>query len=299
MTFHAGHLIAERVGAELVAAAIGDETAATSTFDYPVAVATTPLEDAMADASAEDVLVSAPAYSPRFLGTRFAGQSVMYVQGVNTYSVIDGFFDHYVACSPFVRDHLRLHYGFDVPVIAPFVHVERIGAPVPFEQRPGGSVGVIIKAPGEIQLELVRQRLAGAHQDVEVTFTTLRGLHHDRLLTTLQGLRYVLTLSAFEGHPLLPLEAMRSGCCVVGFHGRGGLAYMRPGINAAVVGYPRVDEVADLLAGLVRDPRRSETMARMGRDDAAAWGYAPFAASWAAYVDGTLLPRRRVPARAT
>ena len=98
------------------------------------------------------------------------------------------------------------------------------------------------------------------------------------LLAALQQHRYLLTLTAFEGHPLIPLEAMLSGCCVVGFHGGGGLEYMRPGSNAEVVGYPRLDAAVDKLAALAGDPQRSAALAAAGRRDVGDQSLAAFEA---------------------
>ena len=52
------------------------------------------------------------------LGLSFPGEKLMYVQGVNTFEILDGFFDKYVASSLFVREFILRTYGMAIPVIA-------------------------------------------------------------------------------------------------------------------------------------------------------------------------------------
>jgi len=285
MAYHVGLILGRRLDLAAYAVQVGEESSDRGIFDYPEEFPSVPIDDLLTIATPGDVLVCNPLWSRRMLGLRFPGRSVMYVQHVSTYAPIDGFFDHYVACSRFVHDHLALHYGWDVPVITPFVHTERIGPPEPWETRPPGSVAVVTKSLGEDLLARLRERLGCAHGDVDVSFTVLHGLPHDVVLCELQRHRYFLTLAALEGHPLTPLEAMLAGCCVVGFHGGGGLEYMRPGVNAAVVGYPRIDAVADELAALVRGPARGAALAAQARRDVGQQTYANFDAAWSAFAD--------------
>lgn len=290
MAYHVGRIAARELGLDPVAVQVRDEAVDRGSFTYPDVFPTVAADDLLALARADDLLVCNPLFSGRLWGLRFPGRSLMYVQGVNTYSVIDGFVDHHVACSRFVHDHLALHYGWDVPVIVPFVATTRISAPRPWASRPPGSVAVVTKSLGDELVACVRGRLERCHPDVELTFTPLQGMRHDDLLAALQANRYLLTLTALEGHPLVPLEAMLSGCCVVGFHGGGGLEYMRPGANAAVVGYPRVDAVADELAALVRDPARAAALAAQAGRDVGHQTYAAFDAAWASFFERHVLP---------
>jgi Glycosyl transferases group 1 len=288
MAYHLGRILGRRLGLDPVAVRVRDETPDRGVFDYPEVFPSVAVDDLLDVAEADDLLVCNPMFSPRAFGLHFPGRTLMYVQGVNTYAVIDGFFDHHVACSRFVHDHLALHYGWDVPVIVPFVHTERIGETPPWELRAPGSVAVVTKSLGDELIERLHDRLAEAHPDVVVELTRLKGIPHHTMLSELARHRYLLTLTALEGHPLMPLEGMLSGCCVVGFHGGGGLEYMRPGLNAAVVGFPRIDAVADELAELVRCPTRAAVMAAQGRADVGHQTYDAFEASWSAFADAHL-----------
>jgi glycosyltransferase involved in cell wall biosynthesis len=60
----------------------------------------------------------------------------------------------------------------------------------------------------------------------------------------------LLALNARESFGLVPIEAMASGCIVVGFHGYGGLEYATPE-NGYWLSPEYMEEVADALAGVV------------------------------------------------
>ena len=99
------------------------------------------------------------------------------------------------------------------------------------------------------------------------------------LMAQLARTRYVVALSPLEGFGLFPLEAMASGCAVVGFHGGGGLDYMTEQ-NSRVVPYPRLDEVVDQLAAVVRDQALAQALAAQGRVDARQFTRERFEAAW-------------------
>ena len=79
----------------------------------------------------DDVLICNPSFSSLNLGLKVRGRKLMYAQGFTTFSVLDRFFDHYVAVSGFVRGFLAEVYGIAAPVIPAFVRVERKGARSP------------------------------------------------------------------------------------------------------------------------------------------------------------------------
>jgi glycosyltransferase involved in cell wall biosynthesis len=113
-------------------------------------------------------------------------------------------------------------------------------------------------------------------------------LSRGRFIELMGEHRYLLTLSPVEGFGLPSLEAMSRGTTVVGFHGNGGLEYMRDGINCAVAAYPQFDAIADRFAALLRDPRRGEQLAEQGIRDAAGFTKARFEDSWVRYFRETM-----------
>ena len=100
--------------------------------------------------------------------------------------------------------------------------------------------------------------------------------------------RYLVVLSPAEGFGLMPLEGMAAGCTLAGFHGCGGLDYMRPGFNCEVVGYPRMDLLADCVARILGDESHARRLAQQGRQDAQGFTLARFQKSWEDYFN-TLL----------
>jgi glycosyltransferase involved in cell wall biosynthesis len=175
-------------------------------------------------------------------------------------------------------------YGFAPPVIPRFVDLDRVGTGAPWHERPERALLVHGKKHvAELTREL-RHRMASAHPDVEYELVPTERESHRAFLERLGRYRYFLTLSPAEGFGLPPLEAMASGCCVVGFHGNGGLEYMRPSVNCEVSGYPRLDAVADAVADLLRNQNRGEALARQGRIDAQGYGYPTAHARWIDYL---------------
>ncbi|MCB9899598.1 MAG: glycosyltransferase [Planctomycetes bacterium] len=84
-----------------------------------------------------------------------------------------------------------------------------------------------------------------------------------------------LHLSYREGFPVSILEAFGAGCVVVGFSGRGGLHFMRPGENCLVVDDGDWRAATDAVAELLRAPparwdalRRSARATALAHDEA-------------------------------
>jgi glycosyltransferase involved in cell wall biosynthesis len=84
----------------------------------------------------------------------------------------------------------------------------------------------------------------------------------------------LLSLNARESFGLVPVEAMASGCIVVGFHGYGGLEYATPE-NGYWFSPEYMEEVADALAGVMGALERGDpNLVRMREAGAAtAAGY--------------------------
>ncbi|MGQ0721728.1 MAG: glycosyltransferase [Candidatus Eiseniibacteriota bacterium] len=214
----------------------------------------------------------------------FPGTKLSYIQGVATYDVLDCFFDHYVCASEFVRDHVRRLYGLDAPVIPPFVHVELVPEPVPWDQRPPRKVLVLRKSHSAPLLEHIQSVLRQRHSSLGLEFEPVHAVVPQRdLLCMMQKYRYVLSLSACEGFGLCPLEAMLCGCSVVGFHGHGGLQYMVSAKNCEVVAYPAFDALVDLLARVVRDDELARALAGEGRRTALGFGLPQFRERWTSF----------------
>lgn len=104
------------------------------------------------------------------------------------------------------------------------------------------------------------------HADVE--FVSIHGLHPEKVAEVMAECAVFLSLSVNEGLGLPPLEAMRSGCLVVGYHGGGGLDYATEenGLwydSATPAGL--VDLLADTLTRLKAEPDSFAPMLAAGR----------------------------------
>ena len=90
-------------------------------FQYDPVFPCVPLADCERLICADDVLICNPSFSSLHLGLKVRGRKIMYAQGFTTFSLLDCFFDHYVAVSSFVRGFLSQTYGLNASVIPAFV----------------------------------------------------------------------------------------------------------------------------------------------------------------------------------
>ncbi len=83
------------------------------------------------------------------------------------------------------------------------------------------------KVIGEQIQDALMQRLAHTHPKIRIEWVEIHRLVHEDVAKTLRSCHIFLSTGFPEGCPLPPLEAMASGCLVVGFAGLGGWDYMR------------------------------------------------------------------------
>ena len=246
----------------------------------------------------DDVLICNPSFSMHNLGLRLRGRKLMYVQGFTTFSVLDRFFDHYVAVSGFVSGFLAQTYGIEASVIPAFIpgtdrtaQGASLHRPVmAWEARPAYSIEINVKGDKSQQsllLERVRRELKARDHALEESIdwdaATERAwlrLPREPFLERVSSARYLLTLSVAEGFGLVPLEAMSLGTIVLGFDGYGGREYMVPGRNCAVAPYPDVAGVADGIIKAVRDPVFASRTVAAGIETASRYTYEPFRDAW-------------------
>ncbi len=249
-------------------------------------------------ARADDVLICNPSFSMHNLGLRLRCRKLMYVQGFNTFSLLDCCFNHYVAVSSFVRDFLSQTYGIHAPVIPAFIpesqfilHGDAVrNTVVTWETRPPFSVELNTKgdwAHQRLLLDRVRRDLKAKDRDLETIIDwdaaaerSRSRLPRDQFLDRVASARYLLTLSVAEGFGLVPLEAMGMGTVVLGFDGYGGREYMVPGQNCAVVPYPDVSGLVDGIIHAMRDPAFSQRIAASGVATASRYNYEAFRSAW-------------------
>lgn len=286
-----GRIISATWGWEFVAVALSPEEEAPSVWSDEGQGSKIALEEMKQQARREDVLVCNPSFSQLLLGLSFPGKKLMYVQGVNTFQVLDGFFDKYVAVSPFVRDFILRAYGMELPVIPPFIHHDHGPASMSaWEARPAGSTVFGLKAQGRRFFDHFNAVMATRHPSARYEATVIpENTPHRAFLEILAKHRHFLWLAPVEGFGLPPLEAMMCGASVAGFHGSGG-SYFRPGENALVCGYPDFHRLADLFAQSLADEALARRLAENGKRTAAAYTFARFRRAWIETLSPWLVP---------
>jgi hypothetical protein len=284
MAWHLGRILERDFGIPAIAVVVGDESPDNRVREYEAKMPLVSLAEMERDIGANDILIANPSFSTHQFGMRLPGFKLSYVQGFSTYTLLDLKFDHYVAVSGFVAHFLRAIYALDARVIPPFVELEKLPRVPAWDQRPTATVLPYRKIPAEAwDASFARLREIVAAQAPEIAFAeplTGAGIPHADLLARIGAVRYLLSLSAAEGFGLVPIEAMALGTLVCGYDGFGGRQYMRPEENCAVAPYPDVKLVAERLISAVRDPRRSEQMARRGAETAMNYSYAAFRDAW-------------------
>jgi hypothetical protein len=136
MAYHLGRILHQEFGFHGFAVAVGDGRVDNGIFDYdPVfpIISMEEMEDSITD---DDVLIANPSFSPFGFGFKKRGRKVMYIQGFNTFSLLDCRFDHYVCVSEFVRNFVANTYSIDTVVVPPFIRADTFPIAPPWKERP-------------------------------------------------------------------------------------------------------------------------------------------------------------------
>ncbi len=83
------------------------------------------------------------------------------------------------------------------------------------------------KAFGNLIQHALNDRMSRLYPDIPIEWVSVQNLMIEDVAKVLRGCNIFLATGFPEGCPLPPLEAMASGCMVVGFAGLGGWDYMR------------------------------------------------------------------------
>lgn len=284
MAYHLGRILHLDFGLDIVAVSVGDESVDNGIFHYSVRFPGTGVSDMEHQIADGDILIANPSFSNYFFGPRLPGRKLMYIQGFNTFSLLDRYFDQYASVSRFVARFIKMAYGLSAPVIPAFVELDRLPPVIPWQDRPAASILVYLKGDStfrEMVLRLLRDAVARRVPGVDLE-NILDGppVAHADFLARIGACRYLVSLSAAEGFGLVPLEAMAVGTTVIGFDGFGGREYMKPGRNCLVTCYPDIEGVAERLVAALRAPAFAEQLAVCGRVTSSHFTYARFRAAW-------------------
>jgi hypothetical protein len=284
MVYHLGSILHFDFGLDIVAVRVGDESVGNGIFNYGLNFPEIDIPEMERQIADRDILIANPSFSNYFFGPRLPGKKLMYIQGFNTFSLLDRYFDRYASVSRFVAKFVKTAYGVKAPVIPAFIELDRLPPVLAWRDRPTASIAVHIKGNATFKgVVLARLREAIARRSSRVDLgNVLDGppIAHPEFLARIGACRYLVSLSAAEGFGLVPLEAMALGTTVIGFDGFGGSEYMKPGRNCLVTRYPDVEGVAERLVAALDAPAFAERLAQGGRRTASHFGYARFRAAW-------------------
>jgi hypothetical protein len=232
-----------------------------------------------------DILLASPSFSNYLFGPRLPGRKLMYIQGFNTFALLDRYFDRYVCVSSrFVARFVKTAYEVRAPVIPAFIDLDRLPTVTAWHGRPAASIFVHVKGdPTFREVVLARLRDAVARRVPGIDLDNiLEGppIAHADFLARIGACRYLVSLSAAEGFGVVPLEAMALGTTVIGFDGFGGREYRKSGRNCLVTRYPDIEGVAERLVTALGAPAFAERLAEGGRVTASRFGYERFRAAW-------------------
>jgi hypothetical protein len=291
MNYRVAKILSQQFELAVFIVQLHGETPLTSYFEYDQDYPSIALDELSAVIERHDILLMSPSNSHLWLGSRLPCRKLMYVQGFNTFSTLDVGFDAYVTVSSFCQKFVELVYGISAPIIPAYLPNSSVPSKC-WSERNSARVLVNMKgdpALSQLTLEAITQRI---HERVgPVIFEDLRSegpLQRERLQERLADARYLLTLSPAEGFGLIPLEAMRHGVAVTGYHAMGGTEYMLPHENSACVQYGEIDAVADILVRFMREPDWAQALGKAGVETAKRYSEDAFVENWTRYLHGFL-----------
>jgi hypothetical protein len=276
MAYHLARILQLDFGLEAIA--VGEESAQNTVFDYDIVFPAIGIDAMRREITGDDLLIANPSFSDYGFGFNCRGRKIMYVQGFNTFRLLDRRFDLYVAVSGFVRNFLSGTYGIQAEVAPPFISADKLPPAPDWWERQDGSILVSHKRNGEESLDCLRRLLP----EIDLSNTLTGKMPWRTAMEKIGRARIFLTLSPAEGFGLMPLEAMAMGCTVAGFDGFGGRDYLRPGVNCAVTAYADIEGIADQLTTLLANPNDARILADAGRATALApsYTYSAFRETW-------------------
>jgi hypothetical protein len=158
----------------------------------------------------------------------------------------------------------------DISVVPPFIDPELF--------LPRDKIMQIVTVPRKLpkHAQVIRSMLALKYPHLQsVPWQLIEKKSEQEVAEMMGRSTVVLSLCQMEACPLVPLEAMASGCIVVGYHGYGGLEYATPD-NGFWFSPEQLEDVTDALAividGLNHGVPKLQRMREVGMATAARFG---------------------------
>ncbi|MGV3487692.1 MAG: glycosyltransferase family 4 protein [Tuberibacillus sp.] len=250
-------------------------------YEFPVIDIETMKE--MGDA--EDIFICNPAHSTKWFGPNFPMKKLMYMQGINTFPVLDIYYDHYVSVSRFVRDHVSYVFNVKSQIISPFINHSVFKNKTPWKKRSDEILILNYKGYAGVAFERLNKEYKKKYPNDPLNFKIINtSVTQEELADLYNAHKYFLTLNPVEGFGLPPLEAMASGSAVIGFDSMGGRDYFENGQNALIVPYGDFDQLADVLYRINQNMDLGESLAKRGEQTAGNFSYENFEKHWTEYL---------------
>src|SRR5699024_9690862 len=116
-------------------------------------------------------------------------------------------------------------YHVDSQVINPFISVDIFNKGIPWKKRSNQILLLTYKKETFREYKKLLRLYQRKYSLGSLSFKKVQNLPQEQLSTIMGQHKYYLTLTPVEGFGLPPLEAMSSGCAVLGFDGYGGQDY--------------------------------------------------------------------------
>jgi glycosyltransferase involved in cell wall biosynthesis len=233
----------------------------------------------------DDLFICNPAHSTKWFGLNLPSKKLMYIQGMNTFPVLDIFYDHYVSVSNFVQEHIGNIYNIKPPVISPFINHSIFRNWKPWKERSNDLLILKYKGYAEPAFQYLQNYYKEKYPSSSISFKMVNDLTQTDLADLFNQHKYYLTLNPSEGFGLPPLEAMACGCVVVGFDSMGGREYLEHEKNAYIVDYGAFDQLADYLRRIELDPEMGKRLANPAIETAGKFSYEQFENHWVEYLE--------------
>lgn len=201
------------------------------------------------------------------------------MQNVRTFQILDVFFDRYVFVSEWVRRFVTSYYGIDGPVIPAFIHTDTFRNSIPWSDREAAVLLTQRKQEGAV-FDKFKEVYQGLFPGEQPIFEVVPIVPQSELAAFFARHKYYLSLDTMEGFGLPMLEAMSSGCTVVGWDSGGCREYARPGDNCMLARYGDFETLAHSLHKVLCDSTHAAQLSLRGIAAAQAYSLPAFENAW-------------------
>ncbi|RST76312.1 glycosyltransferase [Siminovitchia acidinfaciens] len=254
-------------------------------FDYSFEFPEVHLDKMKEMVKPDDLFICNPTHSTKWFGLELPMKKLMYMQGINTYPVLDIFYDHYVSVSHFVQQHIEKIYNIKPQIISPFINHSIFQNKTPWKQRSNDLLILGYKGYARPVFQYLQQYYKEKYPTSYIQFKIVDGVSQKELSDLFNQHKYYLTLNPCEGFGLPPLEAMACGCAVVGFDSMGGRDYLYHEKNAYIVDYGDFEQLAEYLRIIELDPDIGESLVKEAIGTASHFSYSRFETEWTKYLE--------------